>query len=449
MGPMAGRRRVLRAAALAAALAAAAWAAGPGGARARGRTVEVLAVSGSGRSLVLGIGAGEGVAAGDSATLVETGPGREPVPVAAARAVKVHDTRSYWLVEADPAGAGPPVRGARYLFDSPDRAADVLEVGDAGPFFPGDPPAEGPGWTDVAVEEPPPPSAAPGRRGRTGYAEGRARHVEAHGRALGVVRPDPSGGAWEDGAPPVPAAPRGAVDPAAAERIAREGPRWSAGMTREEMREWMVAHGVAEERARRERALRGPPGHEFFLRVATGLSSEARTDRPGGRGIGLAASLGYEFLLGRTSPRLRPLAVFARAGRGADSVPLRTTNAEARHTFFGMGVNYYPLAPPESLNRYVPFLGLGFARGDGEMEAPGWGAPAAHAVFVVSLRAGLKYRFGGAGPDRPPLDWGLSLLWEARGAEYAIGPAAEKSGVFDTGVQTRENRIALGVSAHL
>ena len=368
--------------------------------------MEVLAVSASGRSLVLGVGAAEGVDPGDEATLLETEPGSPPLPVAVASAVKVHDTRSYWLVEADPAGAGPPVKGRRYLFESPDRVPDVVEVGGDGAFF-GEAPWEGEAgeWTEVAVEEPPPGRGAPAAGARV---------------------------------------PPGA-DPAAVERIEREGPRWSAGLTREEMRERMVAAGVAEERSLREEALRTLQGREFFLLYARGLADKTRADRPGGGGIGSSVSLGHERPLGRSSPWLRAVTVVARAGRGGDFVPLRAANAKSTHSFVGLALNCYPLAPPDSQDGLMPFLGWGVARGWGEMTADDWDAPAVHGLSVSSLHAGVKRRFAGRGA----WDWGLSLLWELRAAEYALDRGAVRGGVFDTGAGTRENRIALGWSVYL
>lgn len=231
-------------------------------------------------------------------------------------------------------------------------------------------------------------------------------------------------------------------------QIEREGPLWSAGMEERELRSYFINNGIAEERARKERALKQGNNHEIYFELATGLSKtfdESYTDL---QGTNYSFSLGYEFHLGRTMSALNRFSLQAMVERSVSFVDVIDFNAIYREGYFGLIGHYYFYNTPMTLRDYLFHVGLGVKRGNGTMSA----GALRNDYDVQSLRfplmLGMKYRFRGSDErtNWTQVGWGLNLrLSYEVGSKRVVGFVEEN---FKREVNPGDLKLHFGLSSY-
>ena len=449
--------------------------------------VEILGMSKDGKSLLLNVGASDAVEENDEGQLYDDGETGNLV--AEIEAVKSNNTHSYWIVRTVNEEQRPK-KNHRYRLeilgvDLRDRTPEVVRTKRVakGEDLPGPPILED---DDTKRQEAVEITANPEEAVEvmeSEYTQGQAEYVDEYEKELEVARSDFTEKMVdiekiaqiqeEDDSPlwneedreralhlypkeyPSVSTPeelpqeQKIIDTDALERIKRDGPLWSKGMSRNELREYLLASGIAREREFREKALYELHGHEFFLRYASGTKTYAGNADPYFQGINSSYTFGYEYPLGWTSKKLRSFSLEGHYEGGTNFIDLSSQNAKTTYSSMGGNLNYYLLNKPYSIGKYMFFLGIGFERGKGEMETQRLKENFGCNLVATTYNAGIKYRF--QGKDKKalfPWGWGLSVLYGIKRTAYLVND--DLSNEFsNTNITRMDNKISFGMSLYL
>lgn len=188
---------------------------------------------------------------------------------------------------------------------------------------------------------------------------------------------------------------RDRVNPAAIARIRREGPMWSKDMSDAQLRNYLVETGIAEEVQRQKRAFNEKAGNEFNLRYTTNLNQNTTSEDPNFQSRDYAISFSYEWHLhGTAGGKFNNFTFEIEAERGITHFDVGGTNARIQEGSFKGYVNWYFLRPPYSLHSYMPYLGIGYKRGNGTLESAEFDRQYdVQLIAFPTAHFGLKYRF--------------------------------------------------------
>lgn len=203
------------------------------------------------------------------------------------------------------------------------------------------------------------------------------------------------------------------ISPEVIERIKREGPRWSQGMDDDQLRQYLIATGVEGELRRQKEALADRPGHELIIRYSTGLQSFTTEDDPGNRGTDYALGLSYEWHLKSTLMSLKNWTLELGLERGISHYDIGGVNGRIVEGSLKGSVNYYLWNEPSSIRKYMPYIGIGMKRGNGDLES--FSFDKVYRYQVISLPTalmGLKYRFQSGDAKDDMLDYGLGINFQ-------------------------------------
>lgn len=184
------------------------------------------------------------------------------------------------------------------------------------------------------------------------------------------------------------------VSPEALARIRKEGPRWSQGMDDEQLRRYLIETGIEGELRRQKRALGEKAGHEFTLRYTSNITTNTTTEDPNYQSNDYAISFSYEWHLQGTSELLKNFSAEFELERGISHYDVGGINGRITEGSIKGYLNWYFLRPPSSIGSYMPYVGLGIKRGNGDLESAEFDN-----IYTVQLLAfpsahfGLKYRF--------------------------------------------------------
>lgn len=184
------------------------------------------------------------------------------------------------------------------------------------------------------------------------------------------------------------------VNPAYAAKLKKEGALWSAGLNDNQLRDYLIKTGVAKERLKQDFALGHKLSHELDLSIGTALINQSTTEDQNHQNPGYSLALSYEYHLARTSLSLSAWSFELGLERGVANIDLGGVNGRFVYGNFFGGANWYPFAPPTSLNKLIFYIGGGMKRGNASVTSVELSSEYSYQQLTLpSLWAGLKYRF--------------------------------------------------------
>lgn len=206
---------------------------------------------------------------------------------------------------------------------------------------------------------------------------------------------------------------RDTISPEVLERIKREGPRWSQGMDDDQLRQYLVTTGIEGELRRQKNALEEKPGDEVILQYMTGLQSLTTAQDPNNRGTDYALAFSYEFQLKRTLLSLRKWTLSVGLERGISHFDIGGVNARIVEGSIRGMVNYYFWNDPSSIRKYMPYIGFGIKRGNGDLESFSISKNYTYQLMALPRALmGMKYRFQSGDAKDDALSYGLGINFQ-------------------------------------
>jgi hypothetical protein len=185
-------------------------------------------------------------------------------------------------------------------------------------------------------------------------------------------------------------------------------------MTDKQLRSYLVQSGIAEELQRQKRALEEKAGHEFTLRYISNLTSNTTTEDENFQGTDYFLAFSYEWHLYSTSKKLKNFTVEFEVERGISHYDIGGgINGRIAEGSLKGYLNWYFLRPPSSLYSYMPYLGIGFKRGNGTLESAEFdNTYTVQQTALPSAHFGLKYRFKSGDEKNAGLNVGYGVNFQ-------------------------------------
>ena len=447
--------------------------------------VEILKISKSGKSLILNIGMTGEIEVGERRRLYAF-DGLGTIAVAELRAVRVAPSYSYWIVERVNEG-GTLRRNRDYQLefsnDSSTRIHYKINVGPADKIQYEE---DGLLEEDISLEDLlPPPVEGTEVIDDVPFIGNQKKYVDEYNQNLTIIRPDFSKktanikrikkdlrdeqfsydtdkkllykldinekapenylySEYDRALQPKSlvenSSPRPVVASRAKDKIEREGPLWSKGMSQEELIAYMRSTGLAQEKEFLEKSLYELYNHEITLTSITSGDLE----------MGQESSFGleYEYLLGRTSAELKSMTIGGLYKVGAATLYLSGSLIEIDRSMIGGNIRYYFFNKPYSVKKYMLFLGTGFALGSGKIHIKSQETSLDHSVTSSMFNIGVKYRFLGEEMGMIFKGWGLSFLLGQQNIKYLVYNDTVDESLFTGTITTLSHYFALGVSLY-
>ena len=213
------------------------------------------------------------------------------------------------------------------------------------------------------------------------------------------------------------------LSPEAIARIRRDGPRWSQDMDDEQLRNYLIETGIEGELRRQKRSLNEKGGSEITIRYTTNLSSNTTEEDPNYRGTDYALSFAYEWHLSSTLDSLENFTLEVELERGISHYDVGGINGRITEGSLKGYVNWYFWNAPNSLYRYMPYVGFGIKRGNGELESAEFDNIYTYQILgFPSGHVGLKYRFksGDVKDETLKMGFGLNLQLKYESMRYNV-----------------------------
>jgi hypothetical protein len=184
------------------------------------------------------------------------------------------------------------------------------------------------------------------------------------------------------------------VDPRAINRLNKEGKRFSASLNDRQLREYFIDMGIEKEVSRQKDALKEKVGHEFNFHYTSAITSHTTADDPNFQSTDYAVSLGYEYHLYNANESFRNFTAEVVLERGISHYDLGGVNARLVEGSVKFYLNWYFWNAPQKIDHFMPYMGLGFRRGNADGESPDLSKEYQFQLLAFpSFKAGLKYRF--------------------------------------------------------
>ncbi len=221
---------------------------------------------------------------------------------------------------------------------------------------------------------------------------------------------------------------RALILPGVISKIKRDGPLWSADMSDENLRKFLLKSGIAYERERRKRAFNNKSGHEIFIHYAIGLYDSTSSYDQENKGTGNDLTFGYEFHLEKTSELLRKWSINLSYSRGHNYYDIGNLNASSDEISYKSIVNWYFYNEPTTVKKYIMYLGLGIKRGEASLSSTHLDKKYFYQIkSFPSYHLGLKYRFYAGDEYDEFWKWGLGINWKL---SYELLQLTANEGVF-------------------
>jgi hypothetical protein len=202
----------------------------------------------------------------------------------------------------------------------------------------------------------------------------------------------------------------GSVSPRARSKIERDGGLFSAGMEDDQLRQFVVDTGLGIEARRLKEAQTESAGHEVLFRYTTALARHTTAEDPNNQGTDYFVSLGYEFHLGRTGRFMRNFSAEVELERGVAHYDLGGINGRFEEGSLKGYLNWYFWNNPASVQRYMPYAGIGLRRGNAEVTNPELSKDYTYQFqSMPSFHFGLKYRFKSGDTRDEAIKLGLAV----------------------------------------
>ena len=177
-------------------------------------------------------------------------------------------------------------------------------------------------------------------------------------------------------------------------KIRDEGELWSGAMDDDELREFFLRSGIANEKARRSQVLDYHLKHEVLLRYSTGIANNVTDDDLTNQGQPYELSAGYDFHLGRTAESLDRFSVELLLSTSNNYFDAGGRNVQSQQMDYSAGLNMYFYNRPTSLNKYIWYMGVGMKGGSATFSlARSQATYSYQRHFMPTAQLGLKYRF--------------------------------------------------------
>ena len=180
----------------------------------------------------------------------------------------------------------------------------------------------------------------------------------------------------------------------ALEHIQKEGPGWSAELSDETLRKFLVKNGLDQERMRQTYNADNFLSHELYINFVTDMIDQTTELDERNRGIGFGYSIGYELPLKKISLALSHFSLQTEWRRERNNFAINEQNVYVKGSSFLFAANWYPYYAPSTIERFLPFMGIGMRYGKGEISRVDFFENYDFNLQVLPMfHVGAKYRF--------------------------------------------------------
>ncbi len=234
-------------------------------------------------------------------------------------------------------------------------------------------------------------------------------------------------------------------------RIRKNGELWSAGLTDNELRRTIVESGVIEERERRRKAAANLASHHVNLRYSTSVTPKTSNIDPNNSGNNFEMALGYEYLLEHMTESLSSWSIEGLVQRGITYQDVGGGGINGRIAWgaLGLQVHWFPLWKPTAIRKFIPFVGAGIKRGNGDLQSSFLNQAYDVQLVGTDLHAGLRFRFS-AGDEvynSSPLGLGFIAMISGEQNRFNTTTGLQDRDDIDTVFELSEVRYTFGISA--
>ena len=239
------------------------------------------------------------------------------------------------------------------------------------------------------------------------------------------------------------------VSKEAIQKMKREGPMYSASMSDQQLRKFFIQSGIAEERERQRQALGERSGHDITFRYTSALSTHTTAEDPNFQGTDYFISLAYEYQLLQTTPKLRDFALEVELERGVGHYDVGGTNIRMEEGSIKGYLHWYFWNSPTGIKKYLPYLGLGFRRGNAQSYSPDlskdydW-----QFVAFPSWQLGVKYRFRSGDERNELIKLGLGFNFQITGETVRHNTINEVEDNITSSFTTNQLKMSFGIGAY-
>lgn len=239
------------------------------------------------------------------------------------------------------------------------------------------------------------------------------------------------------------------VSKEAIQKIRREGPMYSASMSDAQLRKFFIESGIAEERERQRQALGERAGHDLTFRYTSALSTHTTAEDPNFQGTDYFVSISYEYQLLQTTPKLRDFAVEVELERGVAHYDVGGVNLRMEEGSMKGYLHWYFWNSPTGIKKYLPYLGLGFRRGNAQSYSPelskdyDW-----QFVSFPSWQLGVKYRFKSGDERNEVVKLGLGFNFQVTGETVRHNTINEVDDDISASFSTNQLKMSFGIGAY-
>ncbi len=211
------------------------------------------------------------------------------------------------------------------------------------------------------------------------------------------------------------------VSPSAIEKVRAGGPLHSSGLSDDQLRDFYIRSGIEKELRRQKSVLEEKASHEISIRYASGISDNSSAADPNHQSADYSISFGYEFHLANSLESLTDFTLEAQFERGIGHYDIGGINGRFSEASIKIHGNWYFWNAPSKLNKYLPYVGVGFKRGNADVTS--FSLTNDYSYSFVSLPAyhlGLKYRFkaGDTVDDFVKIGVGLNFMITQEAIKY-------------------------------
>ena len=233
-------------------------------------------------------------------------------------------------------------------------------------------------------------------------------------------------------------------------RMKRGGELWSAGLSDSELRRTIVESGIIEERERRRKAEANLANHHINLRYSSAVGTQVTDEDPNNRGHSYALAIGYEYMLEHASEKLSSWSIEGLLERGIDYQDLNGStpiNGRIAWGAFGFNVNWFPFYRPSAIRRFIPFVGGGVKRGNGDLQAGSLSQSYDVQMLSSFAHAGLRYRFSAGDELDNTGQVGMGFFVMTTFENTRFNTETGLADDIDTVLTKTEQRLIFGLSA--
>ena len=231
----------------------------------------------------------------------------------------------------------------------------------------------------------------------------------------------------------------------------RDGKLWSADMSQKQLRQYFIESGLSQEYRRRELALTERDGHEIQLEYAMSLAETTTPEDSNFQGKNYSFGAGYEYHFKRLNRYLKNWSMDVGISRSISFYDIGGINAAFREGHLKVGLNYYFLESPITLNKIIGFVGIGFKRGNGTLTSVELSEEFDTQSLLFPLYVGAKYRLN-AGDEKNKtmhIGWGIfAKLSYEQGNKNVVDIISQDNQAFKTDISASEVKLHLGLSTY-